>query len=79
MCQRYLQNFFYFLKCDENIAFCEITGEWCNHGIRYGVEILCKFKASNGFEIFEVTKLKELLLTAYIPNYTEHTVMGVCY
>ena len=38
------KNVFYFLSCDGNAAFCEITGEWCNRGAVYGVEIPCEFK-----------------------------------
>ena len=50
---------FYFLSHDGNVAFCEITGERCNRGAGYGVEIPCEFKFYG--RQTHVGKLRELL------------------
>ena len=38
------KNVYYFMKHDGNIAFCETTGECCNCGAGFGVEIPCMFQ-----------------------------------
>ena len=38
------KNVSYFLSNDENVGFCEITGEKCNRAGGLGVEIPCQYK-----------------------------------
>ena len=38
------KNVYYFMKQDGNVAFCETTGECCNCGTGFGVQIPCTFK-----------------------------------
>ena len=54
------KNAFYFFSRDENIAFCEITGEQLNLGASYGMEIPIKFKFFDHHKF--VIKLKESLI-----------------
>jgi len=53
------KNVYHFLNYDGNVAFCEVTGERCNRGAGFGVEIPCVFKFYG--RRMHVVKLKELL------------------